>query len=70
MVVLWGCPVLLLGLRRGGRLESWLPLRPGTTAAYVLRSFAGMRSAERCAQLMGMGTCFALHPFILLAVRS
>ena len=62
MVVCVGCPVLLLEMRR-----DWLPLRPGTTAAYFLRSFD--RDAARELPTVD-GMCFALHPFILLAARS
>ena len=66
MVVCVGCPVLLLEMRR-----DWLPLRPGTTAAYVSRNFEWdaalyLRTVDADGNLLGLN----LHPFILLAARS
>jgi len=66
MVVLWRLLLVLLGLRR---VEMRLPLRPGTTAAYVSRSFEWdaalyLRTVDSQCELAW------LHPFILLAARS
>ena len=50
---------MLLEMRR-----EWLPLRPGTTAAYVSRNFEW--DAALYLRTVEMGICLALHPFILL----
>ena len=50
--------VLLLGLLG-------LPLRPGTTAAYLSRSF-DRDAARKCPQLIRNANLLWLHPFILL----
>ena len=64
MVVSWGCPVLLLGLRR---VEMRLPLRPGTTAAYVSRSFDKdvalyLRTVDADGNLLGFAPFYFIRP--------
>ena len=55
MVVLWRLLLVVLGL----------PLRPGTTAAYVSRNFE-WDAARKCPQLIRNANLLWLHPFILL----
>ena len=62
MVVLRRLLLVLLGLRR---VEMRLPLRPGTTAAYVSRNFE-WDAARKCPQLIRNANLLWLHPFILL----
>ena len=62
MVVLRRLLLVLLGLRR---VEMRLPLRPGTTAAFVSRNFE-WDAARKCPQLIRNANLLWLHPFILL----
>ena len=62
MVVCVGCPVLLLEMRR-----DWLPLRPGTTAAYFLRNFEWdaalyLRTVDADGNLPGFAPFYFIRP--------
>ena len=66
MVVLRRLLLVLLGLRR---VEMRLPLRPGTTAAYVSRNVE-WDAVRKCPQLIRNANLLWLHTFIVLAARS
>ena len=68
MVVLRRLLLVLLGLRR---VEMRLPLRPGTTAAYVSRNFE-WDAARKCPQLISQCECALAAPvyFIRRAILS
>ena len=61
MVVLWRLLLVLLEMRR-----DWLPLRPGTTAAYVSRNFE-WDAARKCPQLYSQCECALAAPVYFIS---